>query len=147
MRALCIQTKQNKYEKRHSVEGWQCHVVNDLYISCVKITPWNDSHTVRSHGLHSMVIFIGSWNRKSSSCSSLTRESLKGLNLSQYFEDCLNVFKWHNPTILSKSCWHIFNASKAIMSWDNHPCNYFCCMLCSVHATFSSFLFHWTFKG
>ena len=37
----------------------------------------------------------------------------EGTNLSQYFEDYLNVFKWHNLTILSKSCRHIFNASKA----------------------------------
>ena len=33
------------------------------------------------------------------------------------FEDYLNVFKWLNSTV-SKSCWHIVNASKTMMSWE-----------------------------
>ena len=78
-------TKQNKYEKRHLVAWLKCYVDNDLHISYVKIAPSNDSYTVGSHGLQSMVIFIGSWNRKrrvaSFLCSSLTWESPNGLTL------------------------------------------------------------------
>ena len=57
----------------------------------------------------------------------------------------MNVFKWHNPTI-SKGCWHIFNASKVMMSWDK-LCNYFRCVQRSVYASRYWFLFQKNFKS
>ena len=77
--------------------------------------------------------------------TSLSWESLKGVLLVSLKTISMNVFKWHNPTI-SKGCWHIFNASKVMMSWDK-LCNYFRCVQRSVYASRYWFLFQKNFKS
>ena len=64
----------------------------------------------------------------------------EGSTLSQ-FEDYLNVFKRLKSTI-SKSCRHIVNASKTVMSWDNKPvCNLLSSVLRSVYVICPWFCF------
>ena len=83
--------------------------------------------------------------RNSLALTSLSWESLKGLLLVSL--KTISTFSKlrHNPAI-SKGCWHIFNASKVMMSWDK-LCNYFRCVQRSVYASRYWFLFHKNFKS
>ena len=78
--------------------------------------------------------------------TSLSWESLKGVLLVSL--KTISTFSKlrHNPAI-SKGCWHIFNVSKVMMSWDDKLCNYFRCVQRSVYATRYWFLFHKNFKS
>ena len=84
--------------------------------------------------------------RNSLALTSLSWESLKGLLLVS-LKTISTFSKLRHYPAISKGCWHIFNASKVMMSGDNKLCNYFRCVQRSVYATRYWFLFHKNFKS
>lgn len=84
--------------------------------------------------------------RNSLALTSLSWESLKGA-LPVSLKTISTFSKLRHNLAISKGCWHIFNAAKVMMSWDNKLCNYFRCVQRSVYATRYWFLFHKNFKS